>query len=472
MRSKVLNLFRVLLVAALAWSLGYSPARGQQGVPQQPSAPLGTAFNYQGSLKHGGSAVNATCQMAFRLFGSQLGTDLVGTPLTTTVPVTNGLFSQALDFGSGAFDGSQRWLEVMVECPGETAFTTLARQEINAVPYALSAPWSGISGKPSNVVVVAKSGGDFNTITAALDSISDASETNPYLVKIMPGVYTETVTMKEFVDLEGSGVQATKIMSVGSSEYYTATLVGASNAEARFLAVQNIGGADHAIGILNQDASPSFTKVGVIVSGGSNNVGISNHGGAPAFNDSFVYVVGGDYSAGMECYGSSPSIENMYINISDSITETYAIYLDNSSPAMKDVTGVASGMVTTWGVFVGNGSAPSMTDVTARASGGSAAYGIDIENSNPVMQDVIASAEDATDNLGIQISNSTSPSLKDVTASASGGTYTYGIDIYNSSPVLQNVTATALDGTTNRGIFVNAGSSAVFIERDRQSFRR
>ncbi|MDG1410289.1 MAG: hypothetical protein P8Q52_06055, partial [Acidimicrobiales bacterium] len=61
---------------------------------------------------------------------------------------------------------------------------------------------------PLRVVWVADDGsGDFLLLSAALASIGDASAPNPYVVRIAPGVYTETlpVELKTYVDVEGSG---------------------------------------------------------------------------------------------------------------------------------------------------------------------------------------------------------------------------------------------------------------------------
>ncbi len=94
---------------------------------------------------------------------------------------------------------------------------------------ASSAPWSGLTGVPAgfadgidntgvaydNVLTVAKSGGDYTSVAAALNSIGDASASNPYLVRVMPGVYTETelVTVKAYVHVQGSGPLVTVITS-------------------------------------------------------------------------------------------------------------------------------------------------------------------------------------------------------------------------------------------------------------------
>ncbi len=79
----------------------------------------------------------------------------------------------------------------------------------------------------------------------AMDGITDASATNPYLLKIEPGVYdvgnpSTPLQMKPYVDVEGSGERVTKITATGSSQ--NGTVVGAANSELRFLTAENTGG--------------------------------------------------------------------------------------------------------------------------------------------------------------------------------------------------------------------------------------
>ena len=54
-----------------------------------------------------------------------------------------------------------------------------------------------------NCVIVAKSGGQYQTIQSAIDSITDASITNQYGVLIYPGIYTESLVLKDYVHLVG-----------------------------------------------------------------------------------------------------------------------------------------------------------------------------------------------------------------------------------------------------------------------------
>lgn len=83
-------------------------------------------------------------------------------------------------------------------------------------PIGLTGPQGPVGQAPryANVVVVAKSGGDFSDPVAALASIVDASATNRYLVKIMPGEYRIGAwLLKSYVDIEGSGTGVTSLLA-------------------------------------------------------------------------------------------------------------------------------------------------------------------------------------------------------------------------------------------------------------------
>lgn len=65
--------------------------------------------------------------------------------------------------------------------------------------------------RPSNVINVAQSGGDFTSITSALASLPDPN-TSPVLIRVMPGTYSEGgMLMKSNVALQGAGREATVI---------------------------------------------------------------------------------------------------------------------------------------------------------------------------------------------------------------------------------------------------------------------
>ena len=101
--------------------------------PVARAQPLGTAFTYQGQLKDGGSHASGAHHMTFALHSHATLNAPVGSPIALTdVPVTEGLFTVELDFGSSAINGSERWLQI--EINGEPLSP---RQRIAATPYAL-----------------------------------------------------------------------------------------------------------------------------------------------------------------------------------------------------------------------------------------------------------------------------------------------------------------------------------------------
>jgi hypothetical protein len=140
----VLALFMVVIARAGPLAQAPAPEGDVSG-----QGTLGTEFTYQGQLQSGGQPVNGACDMAFRLYDQATGGIQVDSAITTSVPITDGLFTVGLDFGGTAFAGDARWLGIRVKCPGDASYTNLGRQELTAAPYALYAGSTGaLHGMP------------------------------------------------------------------------------------------------------------------------------------------------------------------------------------------------------------------------------------------------------------------------------------------------------------------------------------
>lgn len=129
---------RSITVAILIACVGSSVAWAQ--------TPLDTTITYQGVIKNGGTPLNATADLRFRLYPAATGGTQVGPTLAANgLTISGGQFTTSLDFGTGIFTGDQLWLEIDVRTPaGSGGYTTLTRQPLTAAPYALYA----LSGNP------------------------------------------------------------------------------------------------------------------------------------------------------------------------------------------------------------------------------------------------------------------------------------------------------------------------------------
>jgi hypothetical protein len=105
-----------------------------------------TAFVYQGRLLENGAPANSTNDFHFRIYSDEAGNNLAGTnAFASDVIVSNGLFTATVDFGTNAFDGSDRWIEVGVRPGTDTgAYTSLTPlQRIGSTPYAIQSLKAG-----------------------------------------------------------------------------------------------------------------------------------------------------------------------------------------------------------------------------------------------------------------------------------------------------------------------------------------
>ena len=275
-----------------------------------------------------------------------------------------------------------------------------------------------------NLLAVAKSGGDFTTITDALNSITTNSAANPFTIYVAPGVYTETVTMKPYVDIEGAGEQATKITFTNTGSYVTGTVVGTNNAELRFLTVESTGGSAVAYAIYNScGSSLRITHVTAIASGGWNYTSgvVTACGSSPTLiNVTAIAFGASNNTIGVDSYNSLPTMTNVTASASGG-TQNYGVYNDLSSSRMTNVTAFASGETSiNYGVY-NDQSSPRMTNMTAYASGGTENYGVYNQSSSPVMINVIATASGGSNNYGMW-NLSSSLTIQNSVISASGGT--------------------------------------------------
>ncbi len=102
------------------------------------ATPQTTAFTFQGHLQQNGTPTSGSHDLVFTLWDAASGGGQVGSTITQTgYPIANGVFTIDLNFGTSAFGGAQRWLDIKVDGNELTP-----RQPVNSTPvaqYALSA---------------------------------------------------------------------------------------------------------------------------------------------------------------------------------------------------------------------------------------------------------------------------------------------------------------------------------------------
>jgi hypothetical protein len=449
----ILAMFAILLIASEPVRAGLlGRALAQNGAPQ--------VVNYQGQVTVTGMPYTGTGYFKFAVINSGGTTTywsndgtVSGQPAASvSAAVSNGLFNVLLGdisltnmqaLPASAFSDTTCYLRAWFSSDNTTFTQLTPDRRVAAVPYALQAEEAKTAASAANsdtldglhasafrpnqnyanIVVVAKSGGDFTTISAALASITTASSSNTYLVQVMPGIYSEQVTMKSYVDIAGSGELTTKITQPGSASDTTGTVVGADNAEMRSLTVENTGGEANAIAIYN---APRLAFVTANASGGTSNFGI--YAAAP-MHDVTVTVTGGSYASGMTI-NSSPS---------------------GFKPLITNVVITASGAtIVNRGIY---GGSEILQDAIITVSGGDQSEGITSSavQSSPTFSGVTITVSGATShNYGIFGSFALNTVLRDCVISATG-TNSYGTWSVGVPPTFTHtltITGSQISGTT------------------------
>jgi hypothetical protein len=266
----------------------------------------------------------------------------------------------------------------------------------------------------------------------ALAAISSPSATNPWLVKIEPGIFdvgTTSLQMRSWVDIAGSGIGVTTIRGSVDGESLTAgTINGASNAELRLLTVHATGsGAPNAIAMYNEIVS-SLRIYRVRFIAQSSSAGGSAWGMRNAF--------------------STPSVEESEFAVS---ATTWAFGLVFQEYVVSQRTAIlrcrigVSGATTNYGILMGSGqTVTEIRDTRMDVTGGSTTYGLYAIGSGwqgseslTIRNTEINSAGGSTASYGVRLELGANIAL-DVSSSKIWGHVaptTYGVLHGNNSPM-------------------------------------
>lgn len=284
------------------------------------------------------------------------------------------------------------------------------------------------------------------SLLAALAGITSPSSTNPWLLKIEPGIYDlqgSSLVMRSWVDVEGSGIGVTTIKGNLNPEpgMDAGVVEGADNAELRYLTIAATavqGG--YVIGMYNENVAPRVHRVKITAAGGLTDWGMRNFNAAPVIDEIEVSSTASGTAYGIVYTGSAETsprraeIRRSRIVANDA-TNNYGIYI-------------------TTGLFL-----REIRDSEITALRGTSTYGIAIDGiiAGPAETITIDHCEiDAWsasgDNYGVyvggsQVGSTVQALFADIHADGAAGTGRYAIRQNSSSPA--NLQNSSLIGATN-----------------------
>jgi pectin methylesterase-like acyl-CoA thioesterase len=132
-------------------------------------------------------------------------------------------------------------------------------------------------------------GGTFPTIGAALASITDNSLQKQYLLTVGPGTYAETVTLKPYCYLHGSGQAETVVTAPPTQEQLgRGTIITSSNSSVSDMTVSCTGGTwgDWSTALNIGGSSPFYAENVMLISDDEGNAGINSETVAVNWNPS------------------------------------------------------------------------------------------------------------------------------------------------------------------------------------------
>jgi hypothetical protein len=350
-----------------------------------------------------------------------------------------------------------------------------------------------------------------NALMIALSNISGNSATNPWLIKVEPGIFdlgSSGLTLKDYVDIEGSGPGVTTITSSQPrtpGNLATINVPVGVHAEVRELTVQNI--SSDAIGITSSSTNFALTRANVVIPNGavstfgilgtaatiartsfqltsSNNTSEAIYvSGNPAIKDVTIVIQNTSavvLATGITITGGSPTIDNAVVTVSGAQSNYGAQLLQGSTTLISNsrftvITSNSAGAADGIRAF---GGACTLQDLTISVTGGGSNYGIVLNGlSGPAITSIvrratISASGAANENNGVYVEGYQSATLRDLEVQASGGNQAVAVfaEYANfsgtgQSLVIMDSRLQASGGSFNDGINVSGFGNTLTIVR-------
>jgi len=503
---------RLVLIFALALLAGSALVAVTWAAPGNAFLSPGgapTVVTYQGEVRVSGAPYTGNGYFKFAVvnaagtttYWSNNGTSAGGSEPTAAVQLTvsEGLFSVLLGdttlggmtqaLTADVFSQPDHYLRVWFSSDNVTFNQLAPDTRIAAVPYALQAQEamdadtvdglhaSQLGAHYQNVVVVAKSGGDYTTVQTAIDSITGAAADNPYLVWVAPGVYSETVTMKPYVHLQGAGQGATIITSAVSGSDWPptqATLVLASDTSLSDLTVGNGGVGDANVALL-ATAGMTRTLVADVTAqaqgDGLNNYPIVLSGSGTGVTLQQVTALaenGTNHNVGLFNFGGAAAALWGGSFTGRGGQNAWGIFNTNSDTTLEAVSVTAlgeNGSNLNNGLYNYNGAAAALCGGVFTGRGGNQTGGVGNQlNSTLTAEDITVLAENGSENYALGSFDGAAMTVRGAAVTARGGETNYALgNEFNVTLDAESVTALAENGSSaNYGLWnVNNAEATV-----------
>ena len=205
-------------------------------------------------------------------------------------------------------------------------------------------PLGGDAEPLQNIITVSERNGDFTNLLAAMNSITDASNSNPYLIVLGPGSYPiiGQLVMKDFVSIAGSGIETTEIRGAVGGNGFTessALIVGGRETEISDLSIVNSVGQNVVIGVHSSQENMRVTRTRITVFGALNaQYGFVNQESELKFYDSEIFNSGSNGA----CYGiysfsnAVLKVNNMDMSLNCNNGDQYGVFVSASSLSYID----------------------------------------------------------------------------------------------------------------------------------------